>query len=312
VVRAGFVIFFVGFLGLAWPIGSWIFGFGTSPTHDAARCVQLAGQQLARDDFSGAVASCDQALAVDPNFASAYMLRGNAELLQGLFTAAQADYREAQRLAPISGYPLAGQAFLLALDGDFPRAERVADAALQKNNDAANAWMARLYVHLSRGESQLALEMYRQVLISQEAPARRQAVRDRLAETDELDLLGEMVWLMVGNHYRPLRRGPLALPAAEELADRTGRQSPQALAVLAAAYAVAGRFDDATATQTEVLGLLDSDAEASPAELAECRRVLALYRGGLPYEAPAPAPAPTSAAVPDGDDETDDESAPAR
>ena len=63
----------------------------------------------------------------------------------------------------------------------------------------------------------------------------------------------------------------------------TNRQEPGALDALAAAYAAAGRFDEAVATAREAVALL-------PADQAEVRAAMAyrlqLYSQGLPFQRP--------------------------
>lgn len=63
----------------------------------------------------------------------------------------------------------------------------------------------------------------------------------------------EMAWLMATVPEARLRNAPQAIQIGERLAELTSRQEPKPLDTLAAAYADAGRFDDAVATAREAL-----------------------------------------------------------
>jgi len=61
----------------------------------------------------------------------------------------------------------------------------------------------------------------------------------------------------------------------------TSRQDVMSLDTLAAAYAEAGRFADATATAREAAGV--AAAHGDPQTAADINRRLALYASGRPY-----------------------------
>jgi hypothetical protein len=58
------------------------------------------------------------------------------------------------------------------------------------------------------------------------------------------------------------------------------------LDVLAAAYAEAGRFEDAARAEEQAIGLADSATAADFVDRANAK--LSLYRSGQPFRRPAP------------------------
>lgn len=85
------------------------------------------------------------------------------------------------------------------------------------------------------------------------------------------------------------RNGPAAIALLEPLR-KANDQSPEFLDILGAAYAAAGRFDDAITTAK----LAISRAQASDASplVPEIQERLALYEAGKPYVAPTPTSTP--------------------
>jgi hypothetical protein len=78
-------------------------------------------------------------------------------------------------------------------------------------------------------------------------------------------------------------RAPAAAIRVAEAARVEGSAPPELLDALAAAYAAAGRFDDAVRTASEAQALA---AGRDPALAAGLRARLELYRARRPYVAP--------------------------
>jgi protein O-mannosyl-transferase len=94
-------------------------------------------------------------------------------------------------------------------------------------------------------------------------------------------IANEYAWLLVTCPVAELRNAPQAIQIGEELVKATGRRAPQPLDTLAAAYAEAGRFDEAihVARQAE---LLAEDQKRTELSVAIAARI-ALYENHQPY-----------------------------
>ena len=87
---------------------------------------------------------------------------------------------------------------------------------------------------------------------------------------------------MLATHPDPQVRDPqLAIRLAARAVELTSHEQPALLDVLAAAYAAAGRFDQAVATANAALNLLrGADSREAAASL---KQRLALYEQARPY-----------------------------
>jgi len=97
-------------------------------------------------------------------------------------------------------------------------------------------------------------------------------------EPDWLEPLNNLVWLLAASGDAKLRDGAEAVRHAERAAELSGRENPVSLDTLSAAYAEAGRFDDAIAAAGKAL---------ERQETADgIREHLDLYRQGRPVRDP--------------------------
>ena len=93
--------------------------------------------------------------------------------------------------------------------------------------------------------------------------------------------LYNLSWIYATCENKNFRNSIEAVGLAEKLCNLTGYNQPLALDALAAAYAEAGRFDEAVATAQKALKLV---LEHGPKELAlNLKKRLHLYRTGCPY-----------------------------
>ncbi len=103
------------------------------------------------------------------------------------------------------------------------------------------------------------------------------------AQPETPDALAPLVWILATDPAREVGEAEEAVELGTRAARLTNRQEPGALDALAAAYAAAGRFDEAVATAREAVALL-------PADQAEVRAAMAyrlqLYSQGLPFQRP--------------------------
>jgi hypothetical protein len=96
--------------------------------------------------------------------------------------------------------------------------------------------------------------------------------------------LNNLAWLLATAPDDQVRDGSRAVELAERACQLTGWKHPVLMGTLAAAYAEAGRFDDAV----KMAERARSEAEAQKLEPVAARNteLLELYRQGKPYREP--------------------------
>ncbi|MEA2709497.1 MAG: protein O-mannosyl-transferase, partial [Phycisphaerales bacterium] len=112
------------------------------------------------------------------------------------------------------------------------------------------------------------------------------AATDQLREAnflrrDWFDALRSLAWLLATSPEPKVRNGAQAVIVAERANQLTGYENPVALDTLAAAYAEAGRFDNAIATAARAEQIARSAGQNDLADRFAKR--LELYRSGKPF-----------------------------
>ena len=249
-------------------------------------------------------AHLERALALAPDFADAHFNLGAAALAEGDAAAAVAAYRQAVALRP--DYPEAHNNLggLLAAAGMLDEALVHYRLAVRFDPRHSGAHYNLANALLGRGETAEAIRHYRLAL---EAAPRDPEVLNNLARalagagaaTEAAGLYRRAVaagpglaaprlglaWIRATAAEAALRDGAEALRLAEEALRIGGDGHPDALDTLAAAYAAAGRFDEAAAAARRAA----ARARATPglAGLAPAiEQRLRLYLRREPYRAP--------------------------
>ena len=104
---------------------------------------------------------------------------------------------------------------------------------------------------------------------------------EKAAEGTSLETLDQIAWILSTDRRPALRNGARAVVLAERAAAATSRKHPQFLGTLAAAYAEAGRFDQAVAVQKEAMALVKDETSHQDYEAR-----LKLYEAHKPYREP--------------------------
>ena len=105
--------------------------------------------------------------------------------------------------------------------------------------------------------------------------------RETLRENPDLpDLLNNMAWILAANPDASLRNGPEAVEFGERACKLTEYKQPFFIGTLAAAYAEAGRFQEAVETGTKAYNLATSLGMKEVAK--ENEKFLKLYRANRP------------------------------
>lgn len=100
--------------------------------------------------------------------------------------------------------------------------------------------------------------------------------------------MNNLAWLLATSPDASVRDGARAVRLAERACEITGYQQTILVGTLAAAYAEAGRFDDAIATAGKACTLASASGEQDL--LQKTRQLLELYRAHKPYHQAARAP----------------------
>ena len=226
----------------------------------------LGNALLKKGSVDEAIAHYQKALQIKPDFAEARINLGNAFFQKGQVNEAMVQYQTALQIKPDSPdahYNL-GNALL--------KKDRV-DEAITQYQQALQIMPGNAKAHynlgnalLQKGRVDAAIAQYQQALqIKPDAPG----------------VLNNLAWLLATCPDAHLRDGVQAVKYAEQACELTHHGVTPFIGTLAAAYAEAGRYDDAMAAAQQACAL--ATAAGEPALLEQNRKLLALYRARQPY-----------------------------
>ena len=220
----------------------------------------------------------------------------------GRVAEAVAHFRETARLRPDSAAAQYNLATTLFQQGELDEAIGHFEEALRLNPEYAQAHNNLGAVLRSQGKLLEAVDHFRQALVVRpddgDALYNLAGVLTLQGELDEAVTLyrralelqpdtpepaSELAWILATDPNPRLDDVRQAVTLAERAAQLTGHQDASVLDTLAAAYAAAGRFDQAAATARAALALLASGQSELDASI---RQRLALYTEGRPYRRP--------------------------
>jgi tetratricopeptide (TPR) repeat protein len=218
-----------------------------------------------------AISHYRQSLALNPESASTHYNLGIALALRGVRGDAISEFRDAIRIDP--GYAQAHN----NLGATLQAAGQIDEAldhyrravSLQPDNVDARLNLGQLLS--SMGESADAAEQFSKVLALQ---------------TDHPRALSGLAWIRATAAQADLRDAALAIELGERAVSLTSRRDVSALDALAAAYASAGRFDDAVGVARRGVEL--ATTAGMEAVAVQFRVRLALYEQRRPYRMPQP------------------------
>jgi tetratricopeptide (TPR) repeat protein/cell division septation protein DedD len=219
-------------------------------------------------DYRGAIEDCSRSIAINPGSAKAYNNRGLARLFTGEFDDAIADFNQAIAINPryVDAYSNRGLAW--SQKEDYPRAIADCTEALHLNPRAAKALYSRGFARDRQGDPGGAMRDYIQVL---------------KVNPGYIEAFNSMAWIMATSPDDRLRDGRRAVAYAEKAVDNSPPDI-NFLDTLAAAYAEAGRFDEAIAIENRIISLLARarQPEAIPMHVQRMNH----YEEGRPYRDP--------------------------
>jgi protein O-mannosyl-transferase len=219
---------------------------------------------------------------------------------QGKHALAPKAYRDALRIKPDYAFAHNNLANLLAEDGkleeaiDHYRQAVIADpqletahhnlgVLLQRTGDINGAIEhLRVAAGLQPGRADTRLELGQALIgVGRYAEAIETFRTGMEVQPQNVALENALAWLLATCPEAQLRDGKKAVQIGERVAELTNRKLPQALDTLAAAFAEAGRFEDATVTVREALLIAQSINDTNLVTQLVAR--IALYEHRQPY-----------------------------
>ena len=242
---------------------------------------------------------CRAALAINPRNAKVHFNLGLALAIAGKFKEAASEFEAACRLDPGSVNFRIVLAEALARLGKTNEAAGYFQEALKLQPNHAQAHWRYGMLLASTGKLKEALDHLREAIRLQPAvpiyldlasvliragqsDAAATQYREALRlQPDSPLALTSLAWLLAVDPSDRVRSGPEAVKLAERACQLTQFRDPPLLGTLAAAYAEAGRFEDAIRTAGKARDLARAAGNRQLAERNE--QLLEMYRAGKPF-----------------------------
>lgn len=220
-------------------------------------------------DINDAITHYQEALQINPNMKEALNNLGNVMLQKGDLDGAIVYYQQALQINPDYAEANNNLGYALFQKGDVDEAIRHYQLALQINPDFLEANYNLANALLRKGNANEAIACYQRAL--QINPGYLQA-------------LNNLALVLATAPQASLRNGTQAVELAAKANQLTGGKDLFVLHTLAAAYAEAGRFEDAIGCARKALEL--SQAAGQQAMVEQLNSELKLYEAGLPFHQP--------------------------
>jgi tetratricopeptide (TPR) repeat protein len=235
------------------------------------------GRALAREGkLDEAIAHYQRAAEITPESASIQNNFGVALARQGRLDEAITHFEKALSLGPESAEAHNGLAFALVQQGrvdegitHFERALAIQPQYAEAHFNLGDA------LYYLKGRAEEALDQWRMVL---------------RIDPSHVAALNEMAWVLATSPEAMVRDGAQAVQLAEQAARLSGGRDPAILDTLAAAYAEAGRFQEAVDITNRVLAFARQQKNQRLSEALQAR--LALYQAHTPFRETRQPPSP--------------------
>jgi tetratricopeptide (TPR) repeat protein len=221
---------------------------------------------LQKGNVDEAIAHFQKAVQIKPGYVEAYYNAGNALLQKGNVDEAITYYQKALQIIPDYTKACYNLGNALLQKGNVDEAIVYYQKALENHPDYAEAHNNLGNALLKQGRVNEAVTHYQKALqINPDSP----------------DVLNNLAWLLATCPDAHIRDGVQAVKYAERACELTHYGVTVLVGTLAAAYAEAGRFDDALAAAQKACALASAAGEQDLLE--KNQKLLALYRAHQPY-----------------------------
>jgi len=233
--------------------------------NDASIQLQLGKNAQHVGHVDEAITHLRRAQELDPNLIEAYEVLANALASAGRLDDAIAQCRAGLRLAPAYPELHSNLAVYLTHAGRTDEAIQELRQAVRLSPDYAEAHNNLGWLLKNSGQLTEAMQEF-----SEAARLKPGMMGAQVG----------MVWVLATHPDDRIRNPVRAIAMSEQLADVTQGQNWMVLDALAASYAAAGRFSDATNVQKRTLALVQ---QRSPSDVDAVRKRLSLYESGKPF-----------------------------
>jgi membrane protease YdiL (CAAX protease family)/tetratricopeptide (TPR) repeat protein len=214
--------------------------------------------------YDEAIASCDEAIRIDPKLATAYVTRGEAYRNKEMYPQSLADFDTAIQLDPSNASAFANRGETYRLQQDDTRALADSNRAIELNPGDGWSYTVRGQVYRDRQEYSRAIADWDRSL--------------QLAPTHSWTR-AQLAWLLASCPEAQYRQGSRAVKLAKRACEETSWKDANALGALAAAHAECGTFREAIRWQEMALMHVPAEEKEFYTYLLDC------YRAGEPYRA---------------------------
>jgi tetratricopeptide (TPR) repeat protein len=223
--------------------------------------VVLASQ----NKLSEAMEHFKAAIELRPKNAPAHANLGRAYAIQRDYADAEKEFQIALSIKSNDAEIQQSYASVLAEQGKFDEAiQHLREAVRLEPSQQMRLQLGSLLHRV--GNVREAVEQYRAVLSR---------------DANSIEALNNLAWILATSRDDSVRNGADAVRLAERACELTQRKNPVMLGTLAAAYAEAGRFDDAVKTATDAANLADAMGNSQFAAMN--RQLVNFYRAGKPF-----------------------------
>jgi len=281
-----FIMVAWGMAGMASVSRSWRTGMTVGAVALLSACLLDTRYQLRY--WRDSVTLFSRALEVTGENPMGNFFLGNAFWVSGNLDEAAKNYRSVLRSAPNSedvhyrlGYilclqkkwPEAGIQFneVLRLDPNNPFVRKFLGDALSAQEKFTDA----------EAEYSTALQLNPGDPVIEQALEKNRYLETLHLKPDSPEVLNNLAWMLATSTNADMRDGARAVQLAERACELTHHQKTIYLGTLAAAYAEAGRFDDAISTAQKACALASESGDQNL--LKRNQELLVLYRAHQPY-----------------------------
>ncbi|MGA2786151.1 MAG: tetratricopeptide repeat protein [Verrucomicrobiota bacterium] len=250
-----------------WEDSETLFRHALACTSDnAAAHNNLGAALLQKGNVDEAVAHFEKALQIRPGFAQAHNNLANILVQKDMLDEAIAHYQKALQIHPDYAEVHNNLGNALLQKGSADEAITHYQMALQTKPDSAQVHYNLGGALLQKGSVDEAIAQFQKAL---------------QINPDFLEVLNNLAWLLATCPDGHIRDGVQAVKYAEHACELTHHDVTIFVGTLAAAYAEAGRFEDAIAAAQQACALASAAGEKD--SLEKNQKLLALYRAHQPY-----------------------------
>jgi spermidine synthase len=238
--------------------------FQSEPLPDAHN--NLASFLQAQGKYDEAAKQYRLALEIDPGFTDAIFNLGRLLFQQGKLDAAAGYFLKYIEIKPDFAAAHYELAKILMVRKKYDEAERHYKKAVKAEPGNSDFHCQLGLAMKARGKIASALDHYRRALE---------------LNPNNAEAMNNLAWVYATGEDDKIRNGGEAVRLAQRACELTGNRQGAFVDTLSAAYAEAGRFDEAVKTAEKLLGWAESAGQKGLAEKINNR--LRLYKAGKPY-----------------------------